>query len=99
MTLPHRWTRRGWVPQPIGQGNLAPTMADISVTGDSILHLAPEGRHVYSRATCTKHTKAPEGRHVAVSCARHFIAASLRAFRGVGQFGFASPYDLCLGKR
>ena len=44
----HRGTRRGWVTQPIGRGNLAPTIADISVTGDSILHLAPEGRHVYS---------------------------------------------------
>ena len=27
-------------------------------------HLAPEGRHVYSTAAYTKHTKAPEGRHI-----------------------------------
>ena len=27
------------------------------------LYLAPEGRYVYSRATC-KYLKAPEGRHV-----------------------------------
>ena len=44
----HRRTRRGWVPQPIGRGNLAPTIVNISVTRDSILPLAPEGRHVYS---------------------------------------------------
>ena len=40
--------RRGWVPQPVGRGNLAPTIEDVSVAGDSILPLAPEGRHVYS---------------------------------------------------
>ena len=34
--------RRGWVSQPIGRGNPAPTIADTSVTGDSILPLAPE---------------------------------------------------------
>ena len=45
--------RRGWVSQPIGRGNPAPTIADISVTGDSILPLAPAGRHVYSRAGYT----------------------------------------------
>ena len=28
-----------------------------------LVYLAPEGRHVYSRATC-KYLKAPEGRHV-----------------------------------
>ena len=32
--------RRGWVPQPIGRGNLAPTIADV------LVYLAPEGRHV-----------------------------------------------------
>ena len=28
-----------------------------------LVYLAPEGRHVYSRATC-KYLKAPAGRHV-----------------------------------
>ena len=32
--------RRGWVPQPIGRGNLAPTIADV------LVYLAPEGRQV-----------------------------------------------------
>ena len=34
-------------PNPSGRGNPAPTIADISVTGDSIPPLAPEGRHVW----------------------------------------------------
>ena len=38
--------RTGRVLQPVGRGNPAPTIGDISVTGDSILPLAPEGRHV-----------------------------------------------------
>ena len=32
--------RRGWVSQPVGRGDPAPTIADISVTGDSLLPLA-----------------------------------------------------------
>ena len=59
--------RRGWVPQPVGRGNPAPTIADISVTGDS-----PEGRHVYS----TRHVQislAPEGRHVYSTAACAFV--------------------------
>ena len=48
------WRRRGWVPQPVGRGNPAPTIADISVTGDSILPLAPAERYVYRRAICPK---------------------------------------------
>ena len=57
-------TRRGWLPQPAGRGNLAPTIGDASVTGDSILPLAPEGRHVYRTHGIHKYPKAPEGRHV-----------------------------------
>ena len=54
--------RSGWILQPIGRGNPAPTIADISVTGDSILHLAPEGRHVYSQAGYTNTLAPEEGR-------------------------------------
>ena len=32
--------RRGWVPQPVGRGNPAPTIEDISVIGDSALPFA-----------------------------------------------------------
>ena len=56
-----RGIRRGWVSQPIGRGNPAPTIADTSVTGDSILPLAPEGRHVYRRARCTNIIKPQRG--------------------------------------
>ena len=51
----------GWVSQPIGRGNPAPTIADISVTGDSILPLAPEGRQVYRRAGYTNILKPQRG--------------------------------------
>ena len=33
------WMRRGWVPQPVGQGIL---------NFGALVHLAPEGRHVVS---------------------------------------------------
>ena len=56
-----RGTRRGWVPQPFGRGNLAPTIADISVTSDSILHLAPAGRYVYSTHGIHKYLKPQRG--------------------------------------
>ena len=52
--------RSGRVPQPVGWGNPAPTIADISITGDSILFLAPEGRHVYRTATCPSN-QSPSG--------------------------------------
>ena len=39
------WMRRGWVSQPAGLENQAPTMDD---TPPILLHLAPAGRHVYS---------------------------------------------------
>ena len=55
-----RGIRRGWVSQPIGRGHPAPTIADTSVTGDSILPLAPEGRHVYRTATCPSN-QSPRG--------------------------------------
>ena len=48
------WMRRGWVPQPVGRGNQAPTMDAVPRILVQLLHLAPEGRHVYSRATYTK---------------------------------------------
>ena len=38
--------RRGWVPQPIGRGNLSPTM---NTAQPIVSHLAPEGRHVPPR--------------------------------------------------
>ena len=38
--------RRGWVPQPVGRGNLSPT---IDTASPIVSHLAPEGRHVYGR--------------------------------------------------
>ena len=48
-------------PNPFGRGNLAPTIEDVSVAGDSILPLAPEGRHVYSRAGYTNILKPQRG--------------------------------------
>ena len=35
--------RRGWVPQPVGRGNLAPTMDTVPRI---VLHLAPAERHL-----------------------------------------------------
>ena len=57
-----RWIRRGWVSQPIGRGNPAPTRGGhIGASGDSILPLAPEGRHVYRRAGYTNILKPQRG--------------------------------------
>ena len=42
------WMRRGWVPQPVGRGDLAPTMRAGHRIWVLLVHLAPEGRHVYS---------------------------------------------------
>ena len=50
-------TRRGWVPQPVGLGNQAPTMDDAP---QIVPHLAPEGRHVYRTATCPSN-QSPRG--------------------------------------
>ena len=44
----HPRTRRGWVPQPIGRGNLAPTM---DTAPQIVPSFAPEERYVYSSAT------------------------------------------------
>ena len=43
----HRGIRRGWVPQPIGRGNLAPTM---DAAPQIVPPFAPEERYVYSSA-------------------------------------------------
>ena len=40
------WMRRGWVPQPVGQGNQATTMDAVPRILVQLVHLAPEGRHV-----------------------------------------------------
>ena len=44
----HRGIRRGWVSQPIGRGNLAPTM---DTAPQIVPPFAPEERYVYSSAT------------------------------------------------
>ena len=49
--------RRGWVPQPIGRGNLSPT---IDTAPPIVSHLAPEGRHVY-RIRHTTNNQSPRG--------------------------------------
>ena len=38
--------RRGWVSQPIGRGNPAPTIADISVTGEFDSAFSPVSLHL-----------------------------------------------------
>ena len=40
------WMRRGWVPQPVGRGNQAPTMDAVPRILVQLLNLAPAGRHV-----------------------------------------------------
>ena len=42
-TVKRDWMRRGWVPQPAGLGNQAPTMDAVPPI---LLYLAPEERHV-----------------------------------------------------
>ena len=68
--IAHRGTRRGWLPQPAGRGNLAPTIGDASVTGDSILPLAPAGRHVYRKRGIHKYLKPQRGDMCALSQSR-----------------------------
>ena len=58
------WTRRGWVPQPVGRGDLALTMRAGHRIWVLLVHLAPAGRYVYSTRGIHKYPKAPEGRHV-----------------------------------
>ena len=48
-------------PNPSGEETSAPTM---DAAPQIVPPFAPEERYVYSSATCTKHNKAPEGRHV-----------------------------------
>ena len=48
---------RGWVTQPIGRGNLAPTMDDAP---QIVPHLAPEGRYVYRTRRHTPNTTKPQ---------------------------------------
>ena len=38
--------RRGWVPQPVGRGNPAPTIADILVTGEFASAFSPVSLHL-----------------------------------------------------
>ena len=59
-SVAHRETRRGWVPQPIGRGDLAPTMRAGHRIWVLLVHLAPEGRYVYSRWH-TPNNQSPSG--------------------------------------
>ena len=55
----HRGTRRGWVTQPVGLRAWEPSPYDGSRAPNSLLHLAPEGRHVYSTRHAP-HTLKPQ---------------------------------------
>ena len=59
--------RRGWVPQPVGRGNLSPT---IDTAPQIVPHLAPEGRHVY-RIPHTTNNQSPRGATCPTGYGRH----------------------------
>ena len=62
-----RGIRRGWVPQPAGRGNLAPTM---DTAPPIVPHLAPEGQHVYSTRHTPNTLKPQRGDRCALSQSR-----------------------------
>ena len=61
VSVAHCETRRGWVPQPIGRGDLAPTMRAGHRIWVLLMYLAPEGRHVYSTRHTPNTTKPQSG--------------------------------------
>ena len=61
------WMRRGWVPQPVGRGNLAPTMRAGHRIWVLLVRLAPEGRHVYSTHGIHKYLKPQRGDRCSLS--------------------------------